>query len=63
MQNPGVIEAQASDIGPFTHGDFDAAYRAVYNTKRGHPPVGGWELRELYKTALTKETRTASPGN
>jgi hypothetical protein len=55
--------AQASGIGPFTHGDFDAAYRAVYHTKRSHPPVGGWELREPYKTALAKETRTASPGN
>jgi len=38
------------DLGTFTGPEFRKAFGRVYDTKRGHPPVSGWPLREPYKS-------------
>jgi hypothetical protein len=44
---------QAKTLGRFKRStDFDDAYRLVYKTKKGKPPVTGWELREPYRSRL-----------
>jgi len=43
------------------HEDFDAAYKRVYDSKRGQPPVTGWDLREPYSSRLTEEKQKAGP--
>jgi hypothetical protein len=41
-------------IGDWDTSQFDEAYRLVYETKRGAPPITGWSLREPYKTRFVE---------
>jgi hypothetical protein len=43
--------ARGAQLGDFRKADFLAAYKLVYETARGRPPVTGWPLRPLQGTA------------
>jgi len=47
-------EAVGAQLGAFRTGDFRAAYKKVYETKRGRRRATGWPLRSPYKERLSE---------
>ena len=43
-------------LGTFRGADFLAAYRSVYATKSGRPPITGWPLQPEYKKRAEEES-------
>jgi hypothetical protein len=47
---------QDPQLGTFREADFLAAYRSVYATKSGRPPITGWPLQPEYKKRVGEKS-------